>query len=69
MLHCNWGRAIAQVVSRWLPSWRPEFAPGSGQVGFVVDKVRWGGFSPSTSVSSANLNSIKFFILPVTRGR
>jgi hypothetical protein len=26
------GRAIAQAVSRWLPT-------GSGQVGFVVDKV------------------------------
>jgi hypothetical protein len=30
------GRAIAQAVSRWLPT---GFDPGSGQVGFVVDKV------------------------------
>jgi hypothetical protein len=29
------GRAIAQAVSRWLPT-------GSGQVGFVVDKVALG---------------------------
>jgi hypothetical protein len=26
-------------------------------VGFVVDKVAWGRFSPSTSVSPANLHS------------
>jgi hypothetical protein len=31
------GRAIAQAVSRW-----PGFEPGSGQVGFVVDKVALG---------------------------
>jgi hypothetical protein len=33
------GRAIAQAVSSWLPRRRPGFDPGSGQVGFVVDKV------------------------------
>jgi hypothetical protein len=36
------GRAIAEADSRWLPTAaarRPGFNPGSGQVGFVVDKV------------------------------
>jgi hypothetical protein len=32
------GRAVAQAVSRW----RPGFEPGSGHVGFVVDKVALG---------------------------
>jgi hypothetical protein len=32
----------------------------SGQVGFVMDKVALGQVSPSTSVSPANLHSIKF---------
>jgi hypothetical protein len=36
------GRAIAQAVSRWLPTAAAGFAPGSGQVGFVVDKVALG---------------------------
>jgi hypothetical protein len=31
------GRAIAQAVSRW-----PRVEPGSGQVGFVMDKVALG---------------------------
>jgi hypothetical protein len=37
----NWcsGRAIAQAVIRWLPPRWPGFEPGSGLVGFVVDKV------------------------------
>jgi hypothetical protein len=34
---------------------RPGFAPGSIHVGFVVDKVALGRFSPSTSVSPANI--------------
>jgi hypothetical protein len=36
------GRTIAQAVSRWLPTRRPVFEPGSGHVGFVVDKVALG---------------------------
>jgi hypothetical protein len=40
---CNTlGRAIAQAASRWLPTAAAEFEPGSGQVGFVVDKVALG---------------------------
>jgi hypothetical protein len=36
------GRAVAEAVSRWLPTAAARFAPGSGQVGFVVDKVASG---------------------------
>jgi hypothetical protein len=36
------GRAIAQVVSDWLPTATARFKPGSGQVGFVVDKLALG---------------------------
>jgi hypothetical protein len=36
------GRAIAQAVSRWLPTRRPRFEPRSGHVGFVVGKVALG---------------------------
>jgi hypothetical protein len=32
-------RAIAQAVSRWLRTAAPGFYLGSGQMGFVVDKV------------------------------
>jgi hypothetical protein len=38
----NVGRAKAQTVSRWLPTAAARFDPGSGQVGFVVDKVALG---------------------------
>jgi hypothetical protein len=34
---------------------RPGFASGSIHVGFVVDKVALGNFSPSTSVYPANI--------------
>jgi hypothetical protein len=36
------GRSIAQAVSRWRPAAAAGFKPGSGQVGFVVDKVALG---------------------------
>jgi hypothetical protein len=46
---------------RWLvagfPPRRPWFEPRSGHVGFMVDKVAWGTFPPSTSVSPANSHS------------
>jgi hypothetical protein len=38
-------------------------------MGFVVDKVALGEFSPSTSVSPANLHSTKFSIMIITQGR
>jgi hypothetical protein len=37
-------------------------------VGFVVDKVALGRFSPSTSVSLANHHSTDFSIIIITRG-
>jgi hypothetical protein len=36
------GRAIAQAVSRWLPTAAARVQPGSSLVGFVVDKVALG---------------------------
>jgi hypothetical protein len=55
----SWPRpAIAQAVSRWLPT---AAARGSSQDLVMWDlwwiKWRRGRFSPSTSVSSANLHS------------
>jgi hypothetical protein len=51
------GRAIAQAVSRWLPTAAARVRARSGQVGFVVDKMALGRFSPSSSVAPANLHS------------
>jgi hypothetical protein len=51
------GRTIAQTASRWLPPSRLGFAPGSGQVGFVMDKVALGQVFSKFSVSPANLHS------------
>jgi hypothetical protein len=48
------------------PPRRPGFKPGSSHVGFVVEKWRWGRFSPSISVSSANLYSTNFFTITLT---
>jgi hypothetical protein len=39
------GRAIAKVVSRWLPIVVAWVRAQSGHVGFVVDKVAWQVFS------------------------
>jgi hypothetical protein len=36
------GPAIAQAVSRWLPTAAGQVRPGSGHVGFVADKVALG---------------------------
>jgi hypothetical protein len=67
---CMFGRAIAQAVSRWLPT---AAAPGSnpGLVKWDLwwTKWLWGRFSPSTSVSPANLHCTKFSIIIITRGR
>jgi hypothetical protein len=51
------GRAIPQAVSRWLPTVAAGFEPWSGHMGFLVNKMTSGMFSPSTSVSPANLHS------------
>jgi hypothetical protein len=48
------GRAIAEAVSRWLPTALARVRARVWQVGFVVHKIAPGRFSPSTSVSPAN---------------
>jgi hypothetical protein len=45
---------LKRLVAGFSPR-RPGFAPGSIHVGLVVDKVALGRFSPSTSVSPANI--------------
>jgi hypothetical protein len=63
----NWeGRAIAQAVSRWLPT-----AAAWVQTRVVMwdlwwTKWRWDRFSPSTSVSLANLHSTNFSTITIT---
>jgi hypothetical protein len=52
-----YSRAIDEAVSRRLPTAAVVFETRSGDVGFVVDKVTLGRFSPSTSVSPANSHS------------
>jgi hypothetical protein len=60
------GRAIAEAVSRWLPT----AVARVWQVGFVVVKVVLGRFSPSTSVSPAKtIHSTNFsMIITIIRG-
>jgi hypothetical protein len=57
------GRAIAQAVSRWLPTAATQVRARVWQVVFVVDKVELGQVSPD------NLHSTKFSIITITRGR
>jgi hypothetical protein len=42
LINAYLGRAIAQAVSRWLPTAAARVQPGPGQVGFVVDEVSLG---------------------------
>jgi hypothetical protein len=60
-LHRIGGRAIAQAVSRWLPT-----DPGSGQVGFVVENVALGQVFSEYFGSSANLHSTNCSTLTLT---
>jgi hypothetical protein len=54
----NNGRAIAQAVSRWLPTAAVRGSkPGLSSGILWWTKWRWGQFSPSTSVSSAKFHS------------
>jgi hypothetical protein len=55
---CSYGRAIVQAVSRWLPTAAARgSSPGLVMWDMWWTKCRWGRFSPSTSVSPANLHS------------
>jgi hypothetical protein len=61
------GRAVLKLrrLVAGFPLRRPGFEPRSVCVGFVMDKVTLGRFSPSTSVSPANSDSTNcstFFI-------
>jgi hypothetical protein len=64
------GRAIAEAVSRWLPTATARVRARLSQVGLWWTKWRRGRFSPSTSVSPANtVHFTTFPILTITRGR
>jgi hypothetical protein len=63
------GVAITEAVSRWLPTAAARVRARVWQVGFVVDKVASGRFSPSTSASPAKtVQSTNFSIFTITRG-
>jgi hypothetical protein len=65
----RFGRAIAQAVSRWLPTAAARVrARGLVMWDLWWTKWRWGRFSLSTSASPTNLHSTKFSIT-ITRGR
>jgi hypothetical protein len=64
--HIPKGRAIAQAVSRWLPT-----AAARVRAGVWSSEIcgrQSGRFSPSTSVSPANLHSTNFSIIIINRG-
>jgi hypothetical protein len=63
------GRAIAQAVSRWLPTAAARVRARVCLWDLWWTKWRWGRFSPSILVSPANVHSTKFSILTITRGR
>jgi hypothetical protein len=56
------GCAIAQAVSRWLPTAAARLRVWAEHVRFVVDKVTLGQVSP------ANHHSTNFSIIVITRG-
>jgi hypothetical protein len=60
------GRAVAQAVSRWLPTAAARVRVRAGMWGLWWTKRHWGRFSRSTSVSPAN-HSSNFSII-ITRG-
>jgi hypothetical protein len=60
------GRAIAQAVSRWLPTAAGRVRVRAGMCVLWWTKRHWGRFSPSTSVSPAN-HSTNFSIIIITR--
>jgi hypothetical protein len=62
------GHAIVQAISRWLPTAAARVQTRVySHVRFVVDKVALEQvFSPSTSVSLANLHSTKFSTITIT---
>jgi hypothetical protein len=61
------GCAVAQAVSRWLPTAAARVCVRAACEGFVVDKAALGRFSQSTSVSPAN-HSTNFSIIIIIHG-
>jgi hypothetical protein len=61
------GRAVAQAVSRWLPTAAARVRVRAACGGLCWTKRHWGRFSPSTSASPAN-HSTDFSIIIITRG-
>jgi hypothetical protein len=58
---------IAQAVNRWLPTAAARVQnPGLVMWDLSWTKWRWGRFSPSTSVSPANLHSTNFSTITLT---
>jgi hypothetical protein len=62
------GRAVAQAVSRWLPTVAAQVHVWAEHVGFVVEKWHWARFSLSSSVSPANHHSTNFSTIIITQG-
>jgi hypothetical protein len=63
----HFGRAVAQAVSRWLPTAAARVRVQAGMWGLWWTKRHWGRFSLSTSVSLAN-HSTDFSIIIIARG-
>jgi hypothetical protein len=64
------GFAIAQVVTRWLPTTAARVHTRSGHVGFVVDKVALGQvFSEYFSFPCQSLFHQILYPLRITQGR
>jgi hypothetical protein len=59
--------SLKRLVAGFPPR-RPGFEPGSGKWDLWWTKWGWGRFSPSTSVSPANLHSAQFSIITISRG-
>jgi hypothetical protein len=57
---------MAQAVSRWLPTRSgPGSSPGLVMWDLWWTKGRWGRFSPTTSVSPANLYSTNYSTITI----
>jgi hypothetical protein len=67
--NCLLGRAIAQEVSRWLPTVAAQVRARQVRVGFMVDKVTLGQVSSEYFGFSAIHYSTKSSILIITRDR
>jgi hypothetical protein len=58
-----YSRAVAEAVSRWLPTAAARVRVWAGMWGLWWTKRHWGRFPPSTSVSPANHHSTNLSII------